>query len=59
MNETPKDAIGAYVPLEVYLRSSEYEPDAEYIDGKIEERPVDESDHNAWHKQSRSGPSST
>jgi hypothetical protein len=22
-----------YVPVEVYLRSSEYEPDAEYVDG--------------------------
>jgi hypothetical protein len=25
------------VPVEVYLRSS-YEPDAEYVDGEIEER---------------------
>jgi Uma2 family endonuclease len=48
VNQTLKDAAGTYVPLEVYLRSSEYEPDAEYIDGKIEERPVGEADHNAW-----------
>jgi Uma2 family endonuclease len=34
--------------LEVYLRSSEYEPDAEYVDGVIEERPVGEYDHAAW-----------
>ncbi len=35
------------VPVEVYLRSS-YEPDAEYVDGKIEERPMGELDHAAW-----------
>jgi len=37
----------AYVPLEVYLRSS-YEPDAEYVDGVIEERPMGEYDHSSW-----------
>ncbi len=36
-----------HVPVEVYLRSS-YEPDAEYVDGKIEERPMGEFDHAAW-----------
>src|SRR5580700_8732956 len=36
-----------YVPVEVYLRSS-YEPDAEYVDGQIEERPMGEYDHSAW-----------
>jgi Uma2 family endonuclease len=35
------------VPVEVYLRSS-YEPDAEYVDGKIEERPMGEFDHALW-----------
>jgi Uma2 family endonuclease len=35
------------VPVEVYLRSS-YEPDAEYVDGEIEERPMGEYDHAAW-----------
>ncbi|AXC14512.1 hypothetical protein ACPOL_5260 [Acidisarcina polymorpha] len=35
------------VPVEVYLRSS-YEPDAEYVDGEIEERAVGEVDHAAW-----------
>ena len=37
----------AHVPLEVYLRSS-YEPDAEYVDGVIEERPMGENEHSAW-----------
>lgn len=35
------------VPVEVYLRSS-YEPDAEYVDGEIEERPMGEYDHASW-----------
>jgi Uma2 family endonuclease len=37
----------APVPVEVYLRSS-YEPDAEYVDGVIEERPMGEYDHSSW-----------
>jgi Uma2 family endonuclease len=37
------------VPVEVYLRSS-YEPDAEYVDGQIEKRPMGEFDHAAWQK---------
>ena len=37
----------AYVPLEVYLKSS-FEPDAEYVDGVIEERPMGEYDHSCW-----------
>ena len=36
-----------YVPVEVYLNSS-YEPDAEYVDGVIEERPAGEYDHSSW-----------
>jgi Uma2 family endonuclease len=36
-----------FVPIEEYLRSS-FEPDAEYVDGQIEERPVGENDHSAW-----------
>ena len=36
------------VPVEVYLRSSHYEPDAEYVDGEIEERPMGEYDHASW-----------
>jgi Uma2 family endonuclease len=34
----------AHVPLDVYLSSS-YEPDAEYVDGVIEERPMGEWSH--------------
>jgi Uma2 family endonuclease len=37
----------SYIPVEVYLRSS-YEPDAEYVDGEIERRPVGEYDHASW-----------
>ncbi len=40
-------ATTTHVPVEVYLRSS-YEPDAEYVDGKIEERPMGERDHALW-----------
>jgi len=39
----------AHVPLDVYLSSS-FEPDAEYVDGAIQERPVGELDHAAWQK---------
>jgi Uma2 family endonuclease len=35
------------VPLDVYLKSS-FEPDAEYVDGVIEERPMGEYDHSSW-----------
>jgi hypothetical protein len=40
-------ATTSHVPVDVYLRSS-YEPDAEYVDGLIEERAVGEYDHAAW-----------
>jgi Uma2 family endonuclease len=40
-------ATTSQVPVELYLRSS-YEPDAEYVDGHIEERPVGEFDHASW-----------
>jgi Uma2 family endonuclease len=40
-------AVIAPVPIEVYLRTS-YEPDAEYVDGEIEVRPMGEYDHAAW-----------
>jgi Uma2 family endonuclease len=36
-----------YTPVEVYLNSS-YEPDAEFVDGAIEERPMGEYDHSSW-----------
>lgn len=35
------------ISVEEYLRSS-YEPDAEYVDGVIEERSVGEEQHSAW-----------
>ncbi|HEX4322903.1 MAG TPA: Uma2 family endonuclease [Acidobacteriaceae bacterium] len=40
-------ATATHAPLEVYLRSA-YDPDAEYIDGEIRERPIGEDDHSAW-----------
>jgi Uma2 family endonuclease len=40
-------ATTTHIPVEVYLRSS-YEPDAEYVDGKIEERAAAEFDHASW-----------
>lgn len=40
-------ATTSYVPVEVYLHSS-YDPDAEYVDGEIEERAVGEYDHASW-----------
>jgi Uma2 family endonuclease len=46
VNWTPMSAT-TNIPVEVYLRSS-YEPDAEYVDGEIEERPMGEDDHSAW-----------
>jgi Uma2 family endonuclease len=36
-----------HIPVELYLRSS-FEPDAEYVDGEIEERPMGEFDHASW-----------
>ena len=42
-------ATRTFVPVEEYLRSSsDYEPDAEYVDGQIEERPAGHYDHAAW-----------
>ncbi len=48
MDETSKAQMNMPVPLQVYLQSSEYEPDAEYVDGEIEERSMGEFDNNAW-----------
>ena len=42
-------ATTTFVPLEVYL-ASDYEPDAEYVDGEIEERPMGQFDHASWQK---------
>jgi Uma2 family endonuclease len=35
-----------FIPIEAYLRNFDYEPDAEYVDGRIEERNLGEFDHN-------------
>ncbi len=40
-------ATTTFVPVEEYLHS-DYEPDAEYVDGEIEERPMGQFDHGAW-----------
>ncbi len=40
-------SVATYVPVEVYLKSS-YEPDAEYVNGEIEERPMGQFDHSSW-----------
>ncbi len=40
-------AATTFVTAEEYLRSS-FEPDAEYVDGQIEERAARENDHSAW-----------
>jgi len=34
------------VPIETYLRTFDYEPDAEYVDGRIEVRNLGHFDHN-------------
>ncbi len=44
------------ISVEEYLRTS-YEPDAEYVDGVLEERPMGEGKHSAW--QITIGPSSS
>ncbi len=40
-------AAPMFMPVDEYLRGS-FSPDAEYIDGRIEERSVGENDHSAW-----------
>jgi len=40
-------ATTTFVSVKEYLRSS-FDPDAEYIDGQIQERAVGENDHSAW-----------
>ncbi len=40
-------ATTTFVPVETYLRM-ESEPDCEYVDGQIEERPMPEYDHSTW-----------
>ncbi len=40
-------ATTSLLSVEEYLKTS-YEPDAEYVDGVIEERPMGEWNHSAW-----------
>ena len=40
-------ATAIFVPVDQYLRG-QYEPDAEYVDGEIEERPMGQFDHASW-----------
>jgi hypothetical protein len=37
-----------HVPVELYLRSNEFGPAAEYVDGFIEERIPGNWDHSSW-----------
>jgi Uma2 family endonuclease len=39
--------VSTAVPVDVYLRSS-FDPDAEYVDGEIQERPAAQYDHANW-----------
>lgn len=40
-------ATATAVPVDVYLDTM-FEPDAEYVDGHIEERPMGQFDHASW-----------
>ena len=40
-------AVSTNVPVELYLQTT-YEPDAEFVDGLIEQRPMGEDSHSAW-----------
>ena len=40
-------ATQAPTPIELYLHTS-YEPDAEFVEGEVEERPMGEYDHATW-----------
>ena len=40
-------AASTLIPVSDYLRTT-YEPDAEYVDGVIEERPMGEYSHSSW-----------
>jgi Uma2 family endonuclease len=42
-------ATATHISIEQYLKTS-YEPDAEFVDGEVEERNVGEYDHNAVQK---------
>ena len=44
---TATKAAVELVHLEEYL-STVYEPDAEFVDGVVEQRPWGEDDHSSW-----------
>ncbi len=41
-------ATTTYLSIEEYLHCSDWEPDADYVDGGIEERPMGENNHSKW-----------
>jgi Uma2 family endonuclease len=41
-------ATTTYISVAEYLRTVDHEPDCEYVDGQIEERPMPEYDHSSW-----------
>ena len=49
MAAAPLATVPLNTSLEEYLHG-DYEPDAEYVDGEIEERPMGQFDHASWQK---------
>jgi len=47
VSEIP-ELVQGKIPVELYLRCSDYEPDAEFVDGFVEERPMGEFGHSSW-----------
>ena len=47
VSEIP-ELVQGEIPVELYLRCSDYEPDAEFVDGYVEERPMGEFGHSSW-----------
>ena len=47
-------AAAAQVSVSEYLHTV-YEPDAEYVDGEVEERAVGEFDHSRWQRAGQKG----
>jgi hypothetical protein len=43
----------AFVAIEEYLDSADYQPDVNYVDGEIEERHMGEYEHAAWQEAAR------
>ncbi len=47
VSEIP-ELVQGKIPVELYLRCSDYEPDAEFVDGFVEERPMGEFGQSSW-----------